>query len=220
MIKTAIFDFDSTLISVESLEVLLAPKLSPEKLAQVQRITEQGMNGTLSFAESLQQRLAIAAPTQQDLHSLAKTILAYLTPGIAECIEQLHKKSVAVWIISGGLREVILPIGLALNIPAPHIHGVQLRFSGNGHFLDLDAHDAFSRSKVEGAQLLSKQWQAPSVMIGDGFTDYEVYQAGLVDHFIAFTQHRRRSKVLQQLHVLEASSVQQLNTLLFDTLSL
>jgi phosphoserine phosphatase len=216
MIKTAIFDFDSTLINAESLELLLAPQLAnhPEKQALIAEITRQGMEGTISFAESLQRRLAIATPTQANIDRLAKRMMNYLTPGMAELIADLQQRGVDIWIISGGLRELILPVGLALNIPATQIHGVQLRFGTQGQFVRMDEQDPFSHSKVDGARLLAQQWHKPSVMIGDGMTDYQVYQAGLVDRFIAFTQHARRNSVLSQSGVVEAQSVNQLSALL------
>ncbi len=212
MIKTVIFDFDSTLITAESLELLLAPPLAnhPEKQALLAEITQQGMDGTISFAESLQQRLQIAAPTQQSIDQLAKTITQYLTPGMPALIKTLQDQGMDIWIISGGLRELILPVGLALNIAAAQIHGVQLRFGNHGQFIGIDQHDPFSHSKVDGARPLSKKWQSAGVMIGDGMTDYHVYQAGLADHFIAFTQHARRTAVLSQPGVIEANSVTQL----------
>jgi len=59
---TYIFDFDKTIVSVESLDLLAEVSLDhdPEKEKVVHRIntlTEQGMNGILSFDESLEKDL-------------------------------------------------------------------------------------------------------------------------------------------------------------------
>ena len=59
---TVIFDFDSTLIRVESLEEILRPQLEarPHLATAMEEITQRGMEGQISFRDSLEQRLAIA----------------------------------------------------------------------------------------------------------------------------------------------------------------
>lgn len=54
--KNIIFDFDSTLIKKESLELILEPILqkSPAKLKEIEYITNLGMQGDISFRDSLQ----------------------------------------------------------------------------------------------------------------------------------------------------------------------
>ena len=66
---TVIFDFDSTIIKLESLEVILKNKLEdcPEKMVQIKNLTDKGMSGEINFHESISQRLAIAAPDYVDL---------------------------------------------------------------------------------------------------------------------------------------------------------
>ena len=33
--------------------------------------------------------------------------------------------------------------------------------------------------------------------MGDGFTDYQLYESGLTTHFIAYTEHQKREKVVK-----------------------
>ncbi|MDE5024831.1 phosphoserine phosphatase, partial [Francisella tularensis subsp. holarctica] len=51
--KKIIFDFDSTLIKKESLELILEPILqkSPAKLKEIEYITKLGMQGDRSFRD-------------------------------------------------------------------------------------------------------------------------------------------------------------------------
>ena len=47
---TVIFDFDSTLITCETLEEVLKEKIAdPERMQQIKEITEQGMSGKVEF---------------------------------------------------------------------------------------------------------------------------------------------------------------------------
>jgi HAD superfamily phosphoserine phosphatase-like hydrolase len=196
--QTIIFDFDSTLINCESLEVILQDALKdrPADKAAFEALTRQGMEGQLGFHASLTQRLALAKPTQAMLIDFMVDGMQYVTKGMAELIQKLQAGGDAVWIISGGFYDVILPLGLKLGIPESHIHAVQARWNDNGDFAGLVKGDAFAQSKLAGAKALASTWQGKTVMVGDGMTDYALYEAGLVDDFVAYTEHVSRPSVL------------------------
>ena len=62
--KTFVFDFDSTLTAVEAFEELAEISLKgdpkkDEKIAKIAKITDQGVDGDITFTESLERRLKI-----------------------------------------------------------------------------------------------------------------------------------------------------------------
>lgn len=64
MKKYLVIDFDSTIIEVETLEELAEEALRDNKnkeeiLKQISKITNQGMEGKISFTDSLQKRLSL-----------------------------------------------------------------------------------------------------------------------------------------------------------------
>lgn len=195
---TVIFDFDSTLIRCESLDHLLSSLLSgqPDKMAAVIEITEKGMNGEIPFYESLQRRLAICAPTEQQVTQFSESMVEYLTPGMDELMKTLQGRHVDVWIMSGGLKPLILPVARYLNIPFSQVHAAELNWHKNGEFAGIDTSNPFSVSKLSGARSIASHWSKPAMIIGDGFTDYQVYQDKLTDDFIIYTEHAARPKVL------------------------
>lgn len=197
---TVIFDFDSTVIQIESLEEILTDKLknNPAGMDEIKSLTNLGMNGDISFQDSLSQRLAIAAPNLPDLTGFYKHHqFDIITNGLPELILWLQKNDIEVFIISGGLYESILPYAEALKIKSSHVHAVKLSWDIDGKYLGLDPKDPFSISKLNGAKLISKKWQKPSIIIGDGFTDYQLYESGLTTQFIAYTEHQSRDKVVK-----------------------
>ena len=212
---TVIFDFDSTLISCESLEEILRNKLvnHPEMQNRIGDITAQGMEGRMTFQESLRGRLELTAPVLSDVISFGQKARDYLTPGMADLIRALQMRGVQVRIVSGALREAILPLAGELCIPEDRIHGVQLIWNREGLFAGIDPNDRFSVSKVQGLKSIERNLPKPTISIGDGMTDYAVYENGLVDHFIAFTQHVRRQAIIEK-GVPEAGSVQELKVIL------
>ena len=70
--ETFIFDFDSTFIQVEALDVLCEVVYEnnpngPHVLSEIQRLTDLGMEGKLSLKESLTQRIQLLKANRDHL---------------------------------------------------------------------------------------------------------------------------------------------------------
>ena len=205
---TVVFDFDSTLIDCESLDELLARVLAgqPERITEVAAITVAGMEGRLVFEESLGQRLTIARPTRADVEAFGREAIDRLTPGMEALISGL---SAEVWIVSGALRETVLPAAARLGVPDSRVLATGVAWSESGELERVTE----CHTKVEHLKPLSKGWARPRIMVGDGITDHAPYAAGLVDHFVAFTAVVRREAVVQT-GAPEAATVPELEYLL------
>lgn len=162
---TVVFDFDSTLIQVESLEEILAARCSekPGLEHQIRAITNKGMAGEISFAQSLQQRLTLAAPRLVDVQQFGKTAFETLTPGMADLVKALILQNHEVHIVSGGLYEAILPLASSLGIPSSQVHAVRLKWNPAGEFDGIDPSDLFSIAKTEGVKPWLGQCPAPGL---------------------------------------------------------
>ena len=195
---TILFDFDSTILDCESLEELLASTLadSPEKQKRFKEITNLAMDGSLPFSEALEARLSLAQPTLSLVEIFAKKASERLTAGIADLIQELMKRGIEVWIVSGGLLEILRSVGCGLGIPKDQIWGVELLWNGEGGYAGINRENVFSISKVEGVRSLNRDLSSPRVVVGDGMTDYDLRAAGLVDYFVAFTEHVERESVV------------------------
>lgn len=197
---TVVFDFDSTIISCESLEVILDQKLKGSKALQseVRQITELGIRGKIPFNESLKRRLRVASPTRSEVEAFGRGADSWLTVGIEELIHTLILAKVNVWIASGGIQESLIPLGTRLKIPKDRILGVQLMWGKEGEYLGIDESVAFCRSKVEGCKHFAKKWTAPRIAVGDAVSDFRLFEAGLVDYFIAYTEHFWCEEILKK----------------------
>ena len=195
--RSVILDYDSTLVPVESLEeLLLGPDGDPALRAQLEEITRAGMEGRLAFRESLERRLRLAQPTRERAVALGERLADQLTPGAVEACAAWTELEIEPWIVSGGLREVLLPAGRRLGIPPERVRGVQLLWNADGSLEGLDPDDGFTVSKVEGVRSLDVLPPRPAVGVGDGATDRALLEAGLSDGFIVFTGHVRRAPVV------------------------
>src|SRR5690606_6821238 len=77
--KYFVIDFDSTFTKVEAFDVLadISLKDHPEKEARteaIHKITNQGMDGSISLRESLEQRLNLLAPSRVHLEPLIQRL--------------------------------------------------------------------------------------------------------------------------------------------------
>jgi len=197
-VGSVIFDFDSTLVPCESLERILqrAADLDPAARAEIEALTRAGMDGRLPFGVALQRRLALAQPDLGALRAVAEDLAARPTTGAAALIAALHADGHEVWIVSGGLREILEQVGAALGIPVPRIHGVTCRWSTTGAFEALAGDDGFAESKVAGLTRLGARYPRPAIGVGDGSTDLALRTSGLVDRFVAYTEFARRARVV------------------------
>ena len=208
---TVIFDFDSTLVTCESLEEIARSKqVDAKKMQLIHEITNQAMAGEVNFLSSLKKRLNLLSLSREDFLNFGQRVHHYLTPGMAELIAALQTQGVAIWVVSGALREVILPLGKRLKIPEEQLLGIDLEWCPDGQIAGFNEELPINRSKWEGAQEFQTSWRYPRINIGDGMTDYALYEHGLVDHFIAFTQNVRRPALLEK-RMAEANSVTKLS---------
>lgn len=194
-----LFDFDSTFTRTEALDLLgeqLAAKgrLTALDVAQIKRITDQGMAGEIGFGVSLQRRLDTLKVQVADLQGL----IAELHNQISESIERNAPWFLAnadrIWIVSSGFRDFIAPVVNRFGIEPDRILANDFNWDkmGIGHVAKASplAHDG-GKPKIVAAQNFAN----PVWIIGDGFTDYEIKAEGMADKFLAFTENIRRAGV-------------------------
>lgn len=100
MIKLCVFDFDSTLMDGETIDILAN---NYGVGSEVSKITNLAMQGELDFFESLKQRVSLLKGMQeQNAIDICKN-LKYIT-GAKELISKLKERGIKVVVFSGGFR--------------------------------------------------------------------------------------------------------------------
>ena len=82
-----VFDFDSTLTSVEGLDVLAEISLrnNPDKsivVNKIQEITDRGIDGDISFSDSLSSRIALLNANKSQLLELIELLKTKLSNSV------------------------------------------------------------------------------------------------------------------------------------------
>jgi phosphoserine phosphatase len=130
-VQAVCFDVDSTVINEEGIDVLAEYKGVGEKVVE---LTKKAMGGSVKFEDALQDRLALINPSMNDVTDCLKKHPFKLTPGVDVFINKLHSKGVAVYLVSGGVRQMINPIARVLSIPNHRIYANNLLFNSDGSF--------------------------------------------------------------------------------------
>ena len=207
---TIFFDFDSTLVSKESLDEVLALALQDTvdahaALEAIAAITNAGMEGSLAFTESVKKRLAVATVQRHHFQNVGTQLTNHLTPGIRPLIRTLQDRLHTVYIISGGFRETILPTAASLHIAPTQIFCNQCIFDDTDTVCGID--ESLPTFTDDGKTPVIEHIAAtqaprrPYVLIGDGANDLAAHHNGSVEYFCGFTQHVTRSVILDQAPV-------------------
>lgn len=205
-----IFDFDSTLVRIETLEALadLALKDAPdaaERKARIAALTDDAMNGRIGFGEALKQRLELLALRREHVEALTDRILDEATVSIRRNVDFFQRHAERIYILSGGFREVIAPLAERLGVPADHVLANDLIYDDEGRVTGADEANPLSRENGKPEVIRALNLEGPVVMVGDGWTDAEVKVQGAADRFYAFTEIVRRPKVVEAADAVASS---------------
>ncbi|MBL7996046.1 phosphoglycerate dehydrogenase [bacterium] len=200
--KIFIIDFDSTFVRVESLdelaEIVLRDDSHKEQiLSAIRTITNKGMDGTITFSESLQQRLALFTPHKKDLQELVDRLRHSVTPSILRNRDFFTQFADDIYILSGGFADYIIPVVADFGIPQTHVLANEFTYAPSGEITGVDSKNIMSRSGGKAAAVEKLKLKKDIYVIGDGMTDYEIKEKGLCKTFIAFTENVQRKKVIE-----------------------
>lgn len=166
-------DFDCTLTHLESID-----ELASHLKKDVSAITHQVMNGDILYYDAMKMRLDVMRPSRQDIDEFHEKFKGtnFLAPGAKEFVRDLHEKRKRVFIVSGGLTDLILPHAKALGIPEECVIANKLLFHPDGSFAGFDESCPTCRNggKRVALESLKKVHGFERVVhIGDGQADLE-----------------------------------------------
>lgn len=176
------FDFDGTLTSLEGIDVLAQMNGVAEK---VQEITRRCMEQTGLTLEDYRARLDYTQPTKAQIQVLAAEYLEAQTPGAEAVIKLLLRLNKKIHILSGGIRESILPFATHVGIPWVQVLAVDVYFDEHGYYRGFDEQSFLAQAKGKAQAILDiTPTSAHSLLIGDGMNDWEAQAA--VTRFIGY----------------------------------
>lgn len=179
---------DSTLSRTEGIDWLAARrggKLSDE----IRAVTERAMNGEITLQSVYQGRLELIRPTRDEIALLGAAYIATLLPGAVDAVQFMQRRGIRAVIVSGGIREAILPLAAHLGLAPSDVHAVSLEFAPDGEYQDFDHASPLARNGGKPIVVRNLELPKPVLALGDGVSDAELrtVSPGAVQVFAAFT---------------------------------
>lgn len=195
-----IIDFDSTLVRLEGLEELaeVSLKNNPRRddlINQICAITNRGMSGEISFEESLQTRLSLFSPKSEHLAELVDLLKNNISESILRNSEFFQENSENIYVVSGGFKEWILPVIKELGLSESNLLANEFVYNKNSEIIGIDREIPLTQSGGKPQIVKSLNLHGTTIIIGDGYTDYEIKKQGLADIFIMFEENVVRPEV-------------------------
>ena len=197
--KSLIIDFDSTFIKVETIDelakiILKNDSQKDSKLKLIEDITNSAMNGDIDFSTALQKRLNVLSFSRKDVDNITKKISFLVSDSFQRNIEIIKSISQKIWIVSGGFKDVIVPIVSEYGIRAERVLANKFIYEGD-KVIGCNENNLLFQDKGKILAIENNKINGLKIMVGDGFTDYEVFKNGTSDYFIYYCENVNRKKV-------------------------
>lgn len=198
-----IIDFDSTFTQVEALDELAKISLAdhPNRDAiyhEIERFTNLAMEGKLSFREALAGRVKLLQANRDHLAKLVSHLKKKVSTSFNRNREFFRKNSDTAWIVSGGFKEFITPVVTPYHIKTENIYANTFKFDEAGNIIGYDENNPLSDEGGKVKLLKQLNIQGRIFGIGDGYSDYQLKESGLIEKFFAFTENISRLSVTEK----------------------
>lgn len=193
--NSVIVDVDSTLSGVEGIDWLAAQR-GPDIEAWSAELTERAMKGEVPIEAVYVERMRIVKPTLSEIRQLGKVYVERLATHALETVTALIANNIDVVMVSGGLREAILPLAGKLGVKEENVYAVSVFFDEHGEYAGFDEASLLTRQSGKRIIVGQMELKGPILAVGDGMTDCEI--KSVVQAFAAFTGFTRREAVIGQ----------------------
>jgi phosphoserine phosphatase len=191
---TLVFDCDSTLSAIEGID-----ELAGARKEEIAALTTRAMAGEIKLEDVYAKRLEMLAPDRAAVEEVGRKYVAARLPHAAELVAALHALEKRVVILSGGLRQAVLPLAAVLAIPEADVYAVEIYHDRAGKYAGFDELSPMTRSggKLGVMRDIARADRKGGVaFVGDGITDLEAAPAAR--RFVAFGGVVRRKEVFER----------------------
>lgn len=198
-----IIDFDSTFTRVEALDLLavIALRHHPDQqqiAEKIHALTVMAMEGRLPFDEALKQRVNLLPVETKHLTELVGELNGLVSESFRKNRQFIADNANRILVLSGGFREFIVPVVSAYGIAPENVYANTFVMNDEQRIVGYDTGNPLAQAGGKVTLVKSLSLSGKTIVIGDGFTDYEIRQAGLAVAFYLFTENVRRESLCQK----------------------
>ncbi|WP_026897117.1 HAD-IB family phosphatase [Daejeonella oryzae] len=198
-----IIDFDSTFTQVEALDELarISLRKHPDKesiFKKIEDLTNAAMEGKMSFRESLNSRVQLLEANRGHLKQLITRLKKKVSASFSRNTTFFKKHADDVLIVSGGFKEFIIPVVLPYHIHKENIYANTFLFDQNDVIIGFDKSNPLSDEGGKVKLLTELALPGEIYGIGDGHSDFQLKEFGMIKKFYAFTENIERKTVAEK----------------------
>jgi D-3-phosphoglycerate dehydrogenase len=198
-----IIDFDSTFTQVEALDELarISLRKHPDReniYKQIEDYTNAAMEGKLSFTQSLEARVKLLQANRDHLKQLVTHLKKKVSTSFSRNSNFFKLHSEQVYIVSGGFKEFITPVVTEYFIKKENIYANTFVFDENDNIIGYDRENPLSQEGGKVKLLKQMNLQGEIYGIGDGYSDFQLKESGMIKKFFAFTENIERKSVAEK----------------------
>ena len=191
-----IIDFDSTFIKDETLDEISNFLSSDNDLKQkIAQITDQAMDGKLDFSEALKERVSLLNIHQNQIQEIINILRNRVSESFLRNKNKIRSIKDRIYIVSGGFKEIIIPIVRDFGINENHVFGNDFTYNDKGFVTGISNQSPLSYSDGKIRVVKNLNLENGAYIIGDGSTDLELKQVKGISAFICFTENINRVSV-------------------------
>jgi len=198
-----IIDFDSTFTQVEALDELarISLKNHPDReiiYQKIEDLTNLAMEGKFSFSESLAGRVKLLNANKGHLTLLIKHLKKKVSPSFQRNKQFFKKHANEVLIVSGGFKEFITPVVTPYSIKKKNIYANTFVFDADDNIIGYDTENPLSQENGKVKLIKQMPLEGDIYGIGDGHSDFQLKESGMIKKFFAFTENIERKTVAEK----------------------
>ena len=155
-------------------------------------ITNQAMNGEISFDMALNQRIKLLNAHKGHIELVIQQIKNNISTSFLKNKSYLKKNSENCFIVSGGFKEIIYPIVKSFGFKKENIYANEFIYDKE-NIISIDKKNPLSKDL--GKVKIAGNIKGNNIIIGDGYTDYEIKKYNKAILFIQFIENINRKKL-------------------------
>ncbi len=209
MINNIIFDFDSTIINTEGVELILhralqrvEPKARSLQIKKLNQISSMAYIGETSIADALHQCFALAQVHREDVQAAAAEVLNALNPKVADTFAALQDAGKRIFIFSTGFDELVRPVTRALHVDDDHVFTNQLIFDFKGGVIGFNEKNPLFLNVGKGflVEQLKNDGRLPggTAVVGRGASDLSIRKNNAAQMFVYFASAQPHDEIRRQ----------------------
>jgi len=165
---------------------------------QIEDYTNASMEGRLSFAESLAARVKLLEATRDHLKQLITHLKKKVSTSFSRNSIFFKNHADEVLIVSGGFKEFIIPVVTEYHIKKENIYANTFVFNDEGKIIGYDKNNPLSQEGGKVKLLRELNLQGDIFGIGDGYSDFQLKESGIIKKFFAYTENIERKSVAER----------------------